>query len=296
MDCASATPVCSGEGVCGLPPSCNGLPKTCGPNGSDSCCSSPVVPGTGNGTFNRLNDAKYPAKVAAFRLDAYEITVGRWRKFAAAYTGPSFIALGSGKNPNNAADPGWLQAFKDQLPQTMMKGAAQDSTFDSGNDNRPVNYLSWYEAQAFCIWDGARLPTEAEWTYAAEGGTEQRAYPWGSDVPGANTQLAVYNCYFSAGNCGFAAIAPVGLVSSGNARWGQADMAGNLSEYTADDWAATIAPACNNCGTITSATASPVHGGNFAGDSALANSDRAQANRAGGIAAPYYGARCARTY
>jgi hypothetical protein len=60
------------------------------------------------------------------------------------------------------------------------------------NENLPMNCVPWYKAFAFCVWDGGRLPTEAEWNYAATGGNEQRKYPWGSTAP--DDALAVFNC------------------------------------------------------------------------------------------------------
>jgi sulfatase modifying factor 1 len=53
-----------------------------------------------------FTDRSYPVTVSDFRLDAYEITVGRFRKFVAAYS-QNMLPTGAGKNPNNASDPGW---------------------------------------------------------------------------------------------------------------------------------------------------------------------------------------------
>ena len=50
-------------------------------------------------------------------------------------------------------------------------------TWTANNDNLPMNCITWFEAFAFCIWDGGRLPTELEWNYAAAGGSSQNVYP-----------------------------------------------------------------------------------------------------------------------
>jgi formylglycine-generating enzyme required for sulfatase activity len=113
------------------------------------------------------------------------------------------------------------------------------------NEQKPINCVDWFQAFAFCIWDGGRLPTEAEWEYAAAGGSEQRKYPWGATEPGANANLAVYGCYFPGTRCtpttGALNVAPVGSVPAGNGKYGQSDLAGNVQEWNLD-WYYQIYP------------------------------------------------------
>jgi formylglycine-generating enzyme required for sulfatase activity len=95
---------------------------------------------------------------------------------------------------------------------------------DQNYANHPVVYVSWFNAKAFCRWMGGRLPTEAEWEYAARG-PEGHVYPWGNDLPSCE--------WAQFGGCA-GDLAPVGTRPDGASWCGTEDMAGNVWEWTAD--------------------------------------------------------------
>jgi formylglycine-generating enzyme len=131
-------------------------------------------------------------------------------------------------------------------------------------ENLPINCANWWESYAFCIWDGGFLPSEAEWEYAAAGGSQQREYPWGTAAPGTGNQYAIYGAYYPNGSGalqGVVNIAPVGTATLGAGLWGQLDLAGNVWEWNLD-WYATYAT-CTDCGDFTAAFGRVVRGDSF---------------------------------
>lgn len=251
------------------PPSCApGGPgmTNCGAGGSgtESCCTSLEVCG---GTFYRdYADGvdSLPATVSSFRLDRYEITLGRFRQFVAAVVGGwlprdgsgkhTYLNGGSGLYAGTVADAGIYESGWDAsdwnslLPTTLtawtnsfsLEGYDWTSSA-GGHESNPIGGVSWYEAYAFCIWDGGFLPSLTEWEYAAAGGggtNGQRVYPWSS--PPASTTIDCSHANYGGSSwpttaCVAGGFNNVGSESPrGDGAFGQADLAGNAREWSLD--------------------------------------------------------------
>ncbi len=102
----------------------------------------------------------------------------------------------------------------------------------AGREDHPVNCVDWFQAVDFCSWVGGRLPSEAEWEYAARGGGQDITYPWGDD-PASCT----YAVMFEGGSsgCGMGRTWAVCSKTAGNTAQGLCDMAGNVWEWV-QDW------------------------------------------------------------
>jgi formylglycine-generating enzyme len=242
-DCTDDKPVCIAGG-CEIPPSCASLLGTCGVSNPQSCCNAPVVEGA---KFNRFNNTSYPATVSSVRLDRYEVTVARFRAFVGAGKGTAASPPpnGAGAHPK-VSGSGWSAAYNAQLLATTkdltdaltacagFANATYAPAGDLASKNKPINCVTWFEAQAFCIWDGGRLPSVAEVELATRGGTQQRAFPWGADP--LSTTLLFY-CSASASSCSTpegGSILDVGSKPLGAGRWGHLDLFGSLRDYALD--------------------------------------------------------------
>ena len=150
----------------------------------------------------------------AFRLDRTEVTNAQYAAF-----------LNAEDNQTEGGVP-WLD-MDSGVAQIELSG--QTYRPSSGYDHHPVVGVSWYGARAYCAWVGGRLPTEAEWEYAASGPVS-RTFPWGDDQ-----RPAVANCAESECADGFAGTAPVGSFPEGASWVGALDMAGNVWEWV-EDW------------------------------------------------------------
>jgi formylglycine-generating enzyme required for sulfatase activity len=249
-------------------------------------------------------DRDHLVSVSGYFLDRFEITWARFEQFAAEYGGPP--TTGSGAHPARPTT-GWQSEWDVELPETgselldivrsrdaraLDAGLGSDAlaaAVSTGEPHFAADRLSWFVAFAFCTWDGGRLPTEAEWEYAATGGELNRAYPWGNtpeQVAGLRSMP----------------LAPVGSRPELRGAFGHDDLAGGVLEW-AFDWLSEryyveAGRACADCANQVEGIARVVRGSTDAtccsGDLDTEYRAASRNGRAPGVALPGVGARCAR--
>jgi len=119
-----------------------------------------------------------------------------------------------------------MEVTQDQYTACVVAGACEppSCTWDCEKVSHPASCVSWAAANAYCVWVGRRLPTEAEWEKAARG-SDGAKYPWGDTEPDCTLANMM--------GCGGEAM-PVGSFAAGASPYGALDMAGNMVEIVAD--------------------------------------------------------------
>jgi formylglycine-generating enzyme len=261
--------------------SCQGLTTTCR---GESCCAEALIPAISNVPYKATGAT---VSLNAFWLDKYEVTVGRFRKFVESFdVCRAAGAPASGAGRGVAAGTGWDAAWNiSQLAedqQALVAGLAANpklpfQTWGNADESMPISCVNWYEAFAFCIWDGGRLPTELEWEHAASDDLLKQSYPWGdtpipTDMQDSTTSYAVYNCMADGSspnvNCSALDLPAVGSRPLGHGNWGHLDLAGSMSEWVFDWFGPTYedypaSASCDNCANLAPGGSRVIRGGNW---------------------------------
>lgn len=198
----------------------------------------------------------HEVSLAGFWIDATEVTNEQFCRFL--------------NSEGNRIEGGraWLDV---RSPDCLILEIDDEFRPKEGFEDHPVVEVSWFGANAYATWAGGRLPTEAEWAYAARG-PDSAVFPWGNSFDGTALSYCDANCAFDTRNessdDGYARTAPVGIYPTGASWVGALDMAGNVWEWCADWYSSTYyqeSPAENPTGPPTG-TRRVCRGGAWGGD------------------------------
>lgn len=180
------------------------------------------VMGSIEGDYNAGPDElpQHEVRVAEFYIDKYEVNVAQYAVFLSELGGYEELC-----GTFDCALPRTRAGFTSYLLEEGEGEEPRRYLALEGYENYPVNHISWYGAAGYCQWAGGRLPSEAEWEYAARG-TDGRIYPWGDQRP--NLFLAVFN------SSSFADLKPVDALPDGASPFGALAMAGSMWEWVGD--------------------------------------------------------------
>jgi formylglycine-generating enzyme required for sulfatase activity len=189
--------------------------------------------GSSAGDGDQDEAPRHRVSLGAFCMHRTEVTVAQYRACAErSACSPLPTTVNLGDEASSASEGAYWSQF--------CNGARSD------RETHPVNCVDWTQASTFCSASGGRLPTEAEWEYAARGGDE-RVYPWGREAPdqhrtnacgaecrrlgaSANRQwVALYEA-----DDQWEVTAPTGSFARGASSFGVLDLAGDVWEWTAD--------------------------------------------------------------
>ncbi len=186
-------------------------------------------------------------KVSEFWMDRSEVTNEQFERFVKTTGHITTAELPrDGKPPGSwcfrAPSQNGVAAWKVWVPGASWRAPQGLGSDLKNRDKHPVVHVSYNDAVAFAKWSGKRLPTEAEWEFAARGGELMLKYPWGREASPsgmfpANTWQGDFPFKNDAAD-GFAGVAPVGSFAPNN--YGLSDLAGNAAEWCSDWFSASF--------------------------------------------------------